>query len=133
MEQCYEYNCPNRSSLTGFCRLTACDRPKIHTEVITRESIITPQDTLKELAEFMEKNQGVTYLKEEFDTPIKDLYSVSTILCLALGLGGGCKNCPVTLFDYDKRTKFEKCSLHVPCQNNLYKWILDQASKEKEE
>lgn len=67
-------------------------------------------------------------VEDEFDHPIKDLFSVSVLLCMALNLKDhGCKNCPVTLFDYDKRTKYEKCCLHEPCQTNLYKWIIEQA------
>ena len=69
-------------------------------------------------------------VKDEFDRPIKDIYSAAVLLCMATNLGSdSCRNCPVTLFDYDKRTRYEKCCLHEPCQTNLYKWLMDQAKE----
>lgn len=41
-----------------------------------------------------------------------------------------CKNCPVHIHDYDKRTEYEKCNLHEPCVVNLFKWVKEEALKE---
>ena len=66
-------------------------------------------------------------LIDELNFPVKSLGSATILMCLATSLGSdGCKNCPVVLFDYDKRTEYEKCCLHEPCQTNLYKWIIEQ-------
>jgi len=132
MPQCLDYTCKHRSSLTGFCMLTACNKPTFQTaNSITNDTdTIDTCDTLKDLVKYIEENKNTQVIRYEFDKPINNLQDAAIILCLAIGLGGGCKNCPVTLFNYDKRTEYEKCSLHTPCQTNLYKWLLDQASKE---
>lgn len=75
----------------------------------------------KELPEFV----------KEFDRPIKNLYDVAALLCLATSLSeDDCRNCPVVIHSYEKRTEYEKCCLHEPCQTNLYKWLIEQANKE---
>ena len=67
-------------------------------------------------------------LIDELNFPVDSLGKATTLLCLATSLGsGGCKNCPVVLFNYDTRTEYEKCSLHEPCQRNLYNWIKDKS------
>lgn len=79
-----------------------------------------------------EPREILEFMQEEFNRPINNLYSAAIILCLALGMNeNGCKNCPVTLFNYEKRTIFEKCCLHEPCQTNLYKWLIAKANEEK--
>lgn len=40
-----------------------------------------------------------------------------------------CRNCPVHIYKYEKRTEEEKCNLHEPCVENLYKWIIEEAKK----
>lgn len=42
-----------------------------------------------------------------------------------------CKNCPVHIHNYEKRSEFEKCYLHEPCVSNLYKWVKEQVLKDK--
>ncbi len=70
-------------------------------------------------------------IKEEFDKPIRDLFGVAVMFCLAMNLNNnGCKNCPVILCDYEKRTEHEKTCFHEPCQVNLYKWLLAKAKEE---
>lgn len=69
-------------------------------------------------------------IKDEFNVPIKDMYNAALLLCMATSLGtDDCSNCPVMLFDYDKRTRIEKCCAQEPCQTNLYKWLMEQAKK----
>ena len=71
-------------------------------------------------------------VKDEFNRPIKNIYSAAVLLCMATSLGSDdCSNCPVTLFNCDKRTEYEKCCLHEPCQTNLYKWLVEQAKKQE--
>lgn len=68
-------------------------------------------------------------LIEELNFPVDSLGRATTLLCLATSLAAdGCNNCPVVLFDYDKRTEYEKCCLHMPCQINLYKWLKDSGN-----
>lgn len=40
-----------------------------------------------------------------------------------------CKNCPVYIHNYERRTPEEKELHHDPCCSNLYKWILEEAKK----
>lgn len=66
-------------------------------------------------------------IKEEFNRPIQDINGAVLLLCMAISYGsGGCDNCPVRIFDHDKRTEYEKCCLHEPCQTNLYNWCMEQ-------
>lgn len=62
-------------------------------------------------------------LKEEMDRPIKTLGELAAQFCCLTE----CRNCPVTIYKYDKRTKLDKEALHEPCCSNLYKWIIDQS------
>ena len=63
--------------------------------------------------------------EEELDNPIKTLGELATQLCCVTE----CKNCPVSIHNFEKRTEYEKTCLHEPCVSNLYKWILEQAKK----
>ena len=58
-------------------------------------------------------------LKEEMDRPIKTLVELASQFCCLTE----CKNCPVMIHGYEKRTKE---ILHEPCCTNLYKWIIEQ-------
>ena len=40
-----------------------------------------------------------------------------------------CRNCPVHIHKYEKRTQEEKEDLHELCVTNLYKWIIEEAKK----
>lgn len=40
-----------------------------------------------------------------------------------------CKNCPVYIHNYEKRTPEEKELHHEPCCSNLYKWIIEEVKK----
>ena len=51
-------------------------------------------------------------------------------LCVQFCCLTECKNCPVYIHNYDKRTEYEKCSLHEPCVVNLFKWVKEEALKE---
>ena len=62
---------------------------------------------------------------EELDNQIKTLGELATQFCCVTE----CKNCPVVIYDFEKRTEYEKTCLHEPCVSNLYKWILEQAKK----
>lgn len=62
-------------------------------------------------------------LEEEMDRPIKTLAELAAqFYCLT-----ECKNCPVGIHEYEKRTKLDKEVLHESCCTNLYKWIIEQA------
>lgn len=66
-------------------------------------------------------------LKEEtMNRPIKTLEELVSIFCCLLE----CKNCPVMIHEYEKRTDNEKKNLHISCCINLYKWIVEQAKGE---
>lgn len=62
-------------------------------------------------------------LEEEMDRPIKTLGELATQFCCLTE----CKNCPVVIHEYEKRTKLDKETLHEPCCANLYKWIIEQS------
>ena len=79
------------------------------------------------ITEALDMAMSALCMKDEFDRPIKSLGEAAVVLCMALG----CENCPVVLFDYDKRTEYEKCCLHEPCQTGLYNWIVDQAMNQQ--
>lgn len=65
-------------------------------------------------------------LKEEMDRPIKTLGELATQFCCWTE----CKNCPVYIHSFEKRTEYEKTCLHEPCVSNLYKWIIEQVKSE---
>lgn len=67
-------------------------------------------------------------LEKEMDRRISTLSELATQFCCLTE----CKNCPVTIHNYEKRTEYEKTSLHEPCVLNLYKWIIEQANKNVE-
>jgi murein L,D-transpeptidase YafK len=60
-------------------------------------------------------------IEKELDRPIKTLSELATQFCCITE----CKNCPVVIHNYEKRTEYEKTCLHEPCVSNLYKWILE--------
>lgn len=62
---------------------------------------------------------------EWLDRPINKLDNVCTILCELLS----CENCPVTLFDFDKRTEEDRVLRHAPCCGELHKWLLHEFNK----
>lgn len=66
---------------------------------------------------------GIVLLENEQE--IKTLPELVTQFCCLTE----CKNCPVYIYNYEKRTKEEKCDLHEPCVENLYKWIIEEARK----
>lgn len=41
-----------------------------------------------------------------------------------------CNDCPVIINNYEKRTEKEKKLLHIPCVENLKKWIINESLKE---
>lgn len=62
-------------------------------------------------------------LLEEMDRPIRTLGELATQFCCLIE----CKNCPVRIHNFNKRTEYEKTCLHEPCASDLYKWIVEQA------
>ncbi len=64
-------------------------------------------------------------LEKEMDRPIKTLGELASQFCCVTE----CKNCPVVIHEYEKRTKLDKEVLHEPCCTNLYKWIIEQSQK----
>lgn len=62
-------------------------------------------------------------LESEMDNQIQTLQELATQFCCLTE----CKNCPVVICEYEKRTESEKKNLHIPCCDNLYKWIVEQA------
>ena len=68
---------------------------------------------------------GIILLDNERE--IKTLSALAVQFCCLTE----CRNCPVYIHNYDKRTKEEKCDLHEPCVENLYKWIIEEAGKEE--
>lgn len=65
-------------------------------------------------------------IEEDLDRPIKTLSELTTQFCCVTE----CKNCPVVIHNFEKRTEHEKTCLHEPCVSNLYKWILEQVKNE---
>ena len=62
-------------------------------------------------------------LKEVRDYPIHTLYEMASRFCVL----AGCENCSVHIYNYEKRTPYEKEALHEPCCSNLYKWFIEEA------
>ena len=62
-------------------------------------------------------------LEKDVDKPIRTLGELATQFCCLTE----CKNCPVMIHRYEKRTKYDKEVLHEPCCTNLHKWIIEQA------
>lgn len=71
------------------------------------------------------KEQYTSDKEEIMNSPIKTLEELAGIFCCLFE----CKNCPVVIHEYEKRTNHEKKNLHTPCCVNLYKWIIEQAIK----
>lgn len=102
--------------------LEAIERIKEHKEI----HFASEPNAIK-ITEALDMAMSALYKEYELDRSIRSLGETAVVLCMALG----CENCPVTLFDYDKRTKYEKCCLHEPCQANLYKWLIEQAMNQQ--
>ena len=98
----------------------AIERIKEHKEIHFKS-----EPNAIKITEALDMAMSALCMQYELDNPVKSLGGAAVALCMALD----CKNCPVTLFDYDKRTEYEKCFLHEPCQTNLYKWMTDQVNK----
>lgn len=71
------------------------------------------------------------YSKEELihyceciDRPVKTFDAACLRLCELLS----CENCPVQIYQCDKRTKEDRMN-HEPCYGELYDWILSEAEK----
>lgn len=61
-------------------------------------------------------------LLEEMDRPIQTIGELVTQFCCLTE----CKNCPVCIHNFERRTDYEKTCLHEPCVSNLYKWVIEQ-------
>lgn len=59
---------------------------------------------------------------DDLDRPIRNIGDIAVRLCEMLS----CENCPVTIYDCDNRTDYEKCCLHIPCCEQLMRWIENQ-------
>lgn len=66
---------------------------------------------------------GIVLLENERE--IKTLSKLALQFCCVTE----CKNCPVHIHKYEKRTQEEKEDLHESCVTNLYKWIIEEAKK----
>lgn len=74
----------------------------------------------------LEELREYEMLKRELNKPLITLGEVTTLLCELIE----CRNCPVCIENYDRRTEFEKTCLHEPCVSNLYKWVKDKCITE---
>ena len=86
-------------------------------------------DYAKSVKEKKKIEKQLSDLMEEMDRPIKTLGELVTQFCCLTE----CKNCPIIIHNYEKRTEYEKTCLHEPCCSNLYKWIVEQAKGIPEE
>lgn len=68
---------------------------------------------------------GIILIENERE--IKTLEGLCTQFCCLTE----CKNCPVYIHNYEKRTKYEKCNLHEPCVANLLKWVTEEVLKKE--
>lgn len=59
---------------------------------------------------------------DDLDRPIRNIGDIAVRLCEMLS----CENCPVTIYDCDNRTEYEKCCLHITCCEQLMRWIENQ-------
>ena len=57
------------------------------------------------------------------DSPVRTFRDIAVKLCETIS----CENCPVELYDCDRRGHYEKVVLHEPCCTQLEKWILNEA------
>lgn len=69
---------------------------------------------------------GIVLLEQERE--IKTLSELATQFCCLTE----CKNCPIHIHKADHRTEEEKAELHIPCVDNLYKWIIKESKKVSE-
>lgn len=68
---------------------------------------------------------GIVLLEQERE--IKTLSELATQFCCLTE----CKNCPVHIHKVYYRTEEEK-AFHIPCVDNLYKWIIKESKKVSE-
>lgn len=61
-------------------------------------------------------------LLDAMDRPVRTLGELVTQFCCFTE----CKNCPVVINDFERRTDYEKECLHEHCISNLYKWVIEQ-------
>ena len=66
---------------------------------------------------------GIVLLENERE--IKTLGDLTGQICCLTE----CKNWPVVIHEYERRTPEEKELHHDPCCSNLYKWIIEEAKK----
>jgi hypothetical protein len=64
MNQCCDYTCPNRNSLSGYCKLTACNKP-ITTVYAVLPEVKTYSDYVKEALIFPHTIGDITYYSKE--------------------------------------------------------------------
>ena len=68
--------------------------------------------TKEELVDFM----------TEIDSPVRTFDDVVVKLCEVLS----CENCPVVIWDCDRRSARDKAVLHIPCCTQLKTWLLNE-------
>lgn len=66
---------------------------------------------------------GIVLLEQ--DREIKTLSELATQFCCLTE----CENCPVYIHKVNYRTEEEEKELHIPCVDNLYKWIIEESKK----
>lgn len=80
-----------------------------------------------EFIDAIKKKEMFFLLLEEMNSPVKTLQELAIQYCCLTE----CKNCPVCIHKFEKRTEYEKCMLHTPCVDNLYKWIISEVENIK--
>lgn len=64
--QCYDYTCPNRNSLSGYCKLTACSKPQTISYILSNiPEVKTYMDFAKEALIFPHTIGDITYYSKE--------------------------------------------------------------------
>lgn len=66
-------------------------------------------------------------IKENGNRAVETISSIAIRLCETIS----CEECPVTIYEYEKRTPFQKELQHTPCCYNLETWIRSTAKKEE--
>lgn len=88
------------------------------------------EDFIKKEIEKYDQNKineaGIVVLENERE--IKSLVDLMNYFCCVTE----CKNCPVVIHKFEKRIKYEKECLHIPCIDNLYKWVIQEVKLIKE-
>lgn len=69
---------------------------------------------------------GIIFLENKRE--IKTLSDLVNYFCCVTE----CKNCPVVINNFEKRTKYEKECLNTLCVDNLYKWVIQETKLVKE-